>query len=196
MSNTPTEQQVACVNDAAIERAQNAYNATAIYDPDDGRVRNHRACMRAALEAARLQVGDAEPIATITGTYGAGGHVIFPKGGELPIGTKLYTHPSVADGAVWGLAAKWRTERDEHHRGGSAVGQCLIACAGDLERAFAVTTTPELRNALKLYEYAFDELFSQALSNGLYDAWRRPISCTLLNNAHSAATKALAGEKP
>lgn len=46
-------------------------------------------------------------------------------------------------------------------------------------------------DALKLYEKAFEEMFSQCLSNGIRDAWGNPVNCTLLNEAHCEAGKAL-----
>lgn len=45
--------------------------------------------------------------------------------------------------------------------------------------------------ALKEYEAFFDQLFAQACSNGLFDAWGRPINCTRLNKAHQMADRAL-----
>lgn len=45
--------------------------------------------------------------------------------------------------------------------------------------------------ALKEYEAFFDQLFAQACSNGLFDAWGRPINCTRLNKAHHMAERAL-----
>lgn len=41
--------------------------------------------------------------------------------------------------------------------------------------------------ALDLYERAFEALFEQALSNGLFDAWGRRINAKLLNDAHYLA---------
>lgn len=51
----------------------------------------------------------------------------------------------------------------------------------------AETRRDEMLEALKLYEKAFDALFTQCLSNGIKDAWGKPINCSLLNEAHSVA---------
>jgi hypothetical protein len=50
----------------------------------------------------------------------------------------------------------------------------------------------DLLAALKLYEQAFDRMFAQCCSNGMKDAWGKPVDCTLLNHAHYAAGKAIA----
>ena len=46
--------------------------------------------------------------------------------------------------------------------------------------------------ALRLYEEAFDEMFSHCLSNGVFNWWGAALDCTKLNEAHLAATRALA----
>lgn len=53
---------------------------------------------------------------------------------------------------------------------------------------------PAAIEALKLYEQAFEAMFSQCLSNGIKDAWGKPVDCTLLNKAHCAAERALKGK--
>lgn len=50
----------------------------------------------------------------------------------------------------------------------------------------------ELLVALKTYEQAFEKMFCQCSANGIKDAWGRPVSCSLLNEAHCAAEKAIA----
>lgn len=57
----------------------------------------------------------------------------------------------------------------------------------------------ELLHALMAYEAARQGLFSQTLSNGVFDAWGRCHDCTALNKAHLQARAALAkceGVKP
>lgn len=54
----------------------------------------------------------------------------------------------------------------------------------------------ELLAALKLYEQAFDAMFAQCCSNGIKDAWGKPVDCTLLNEAHCAAGSAIAKCEP
>lgn len=46
--------------------------------------------------------------------------------------------------------------------------------------------------ALQRYEQAFEAMFAQAYCNGIFDAWGKPIDCTVLNQAHNMASHALA----
>lgn len=45
--------------------------------------------------------------------------------------------------------------------------------------------------ALVKYEEAFDLLFGQCCSNGIFDAWGKRVDCTTLNEAHELAGKAI-----
>lgn len=49
--------------------------------------------------------------------------------------------------------------------------------------------------ALQKYEEAFDLLFGQCCSNGIFDAWGKPVNCTTLNEAHELAGKAIKSTK-
>lgn len=48
-----------------------------------------------------------------------------------------------------------------------------------------------LLSALQKYEEAFDLLFGQCCSNGIFDAWGKRVNCTTLNEAHYMAGKAI-----
>lgn len=50
--------------------------------------------------------------------------------------------------------------------------------------------------ALQKYEEAFDLLFGQCCSNGIFDAWGKPVNCTTLNEAHELAGKAIKAAAP
>lgn len=65
------------------------------------------------------------------------------------------------------------------------------------EQGQVVINKPEVHSAieaLKLYEQAFEAMLVQCCSNGIKDAWGKPVDCTLLNQAHCAAGKALKGK--
>lgn len=47
--------------------------------------------------------------------------------------------------------------------------------------------------ALQKYEEAFDLLFGQCCSNGVFDAWGKRVNCTTLNEAHEMAREAIGG---
>jgi hypothetical protein len=47
----------------------------------------------------------------------------------------------------------------------------------------------EANIALAAYEKAFEALFAQCCSNGVFDAWQKPVDCTLLNEAHDLASR-------
>lgn len=53
-------------------------------------------------------------------------------------------------------------------------------------------TIKALVAALGKYEDAFEGLFAQCLSNGIFDAWGNRVDCTILNEAHRLADIALA----
>ncbi|WNL63657.1 hypothetical protein ST4_099 [Aeromonas phage ST4] len=50
--------------------------------------------------------------------------------------------------------------------------------------------------ALQKYEEAFDLLFGQCCSNGIFDAWGKRVNCTTLNEAHELAGKAIKTAAP
>lgn len=47
----------------------------------------------------------------------------------------------------------------------------------------------KLEKALKAYEEAHEDLFSQCLSNPVYNAWGKQVDMTKLNEAHELAYK-------
>jgi len=49
-----------------------------------------------------------------------------------------------------------------------------------------VVSAPNMLKALKLQQEAFEALFAHCLSNGVFNAWGKPLDCTLLNSAKSA----------
>lgn len=53
------------------------------------------------------------------------------------------------------------------------------------------TSHGQVLAALQKYEEAFDLLFGQCCSNGIFDAWGKPVNCTTLNEAHELAGKAI-----
>jgi hypothetical protein len=72
---------------------------------------------------------------------------------------------------------------------GNGVRKTLVRIEAD--RLNLEAQRDELLAALKLYEQAFDGMFAQCCSNGMTDAWGRPVDCTLLNEAHCAAESAI-----
>ena len=59
------------------------------------------------------------------------------------------------------------------------------------QRDELVRQRDELLAATKKYEEAFDLIFSQCCSNGIFDAWGGMVNCTTLNEAHCMAGNAL-----
>lgn len=59
------------------------------------------------------------------------------------------------------------------------------------ERQRARLEMTAMRSALVKYEEAFDGLFISCCSNGVFNAWGKPVNCTALNEAHDMARKAL-----
>lgn len=57
------------------------------------------------------------------------------------------------------------------------------------------TSHGQVLAALQKYEEAFDLLFGQCCSNGIFDAWGKPVNCTTLNEAHELAGKAIKSTK-
>ena len=54
------------------------------------------------------------------------------------------------------------------------------------ERDQLATQSEAMREAIELYEQAFEGLFTHCLSNGIFNAWQKPLDCTLINNAHNS----------
>lgn len=48
-----------------------------------------------------------------------------------------------------------------------------------------------LLEAVQKYEAAFSAMFAQCFSNGLFDAWGKPVPCLPLNDAHATSERAL-----
>lgn len=48
-----------------------------------------------------------------------------------------------------------------------------------------------LLEAVQKYEAAFSAMFAQCYSNGIFDAWGKPVSCLPLNDAHATSDRAL-----
>ncbi|MGL4460247.1 MAG: hypothetical protein ACRCUB_17975 [Plesiomonas shigelloides] len=48
-----------------------------------------------------------------------------------------------------------------------------------------------LLEAVQKYEAAFNAMFAQCCSNGIFDAWGKPVSCLPLNDAHATSDRAL-----
>ena len=55
-----------------------------------------------------------------------------------------------------------------------------------------IAAAPDMHKALEAYGRAFDELFSNCLSNGLFNAWGGPVNCTALNVAKQLGDAAIA----
>ena len=70
-------------------------------------------------------------------------------------------------------------------------GPQLLMFAEDLKRHLAAPAQEDA--ALQQYEAFFDQVFAQACSNGLFDAWGKRVDCTRLNEAHQLACDAKKG---